>query len=52
MIVNLIVEVLRSKNRPKYSDCDKSTKFHTRLPFHLLNHIRETPQAILTRKMS
>ena len=48
----LVVEVLRSKNPPKCSDCDKSTKFHTRVPFHLLNHIRGTPQAILTRKMS
>ena len=48
----LIVEVLRSKNPPKCSDCDKSTKFHTQVPFHLLNHIRRTPQAILTRKMS
>ena len=34
------------------SDCDKSTKFHTRVHFDVLNEIRGTLQSILTRKMA
>ena len=34
------------------SDCDKSTKFHTRVHFDVPNQIRGTPQSILTRKIS
>ena len=47
-----LVEVLSSKNPPWCSDCDKSTKFHTRVPFYLLNDIRGTPHSILSRKMT
>ena len=34
------------------SDCDKSTKFHTRVHFDVLDEIRGTLQSILTRKMA
>ena len=34
------------------SDCNKNTKFHTRVHFDVLNEIRGTLQSILTRKMA
>ena len=34
------------------SDCDKSTKFHTRVHFDVLNEISGTLQSILIRKIA